>query len=63
MISLLLTLMNAPIQQLAQLYDSTFTLLGLGLRDSLVLIGGSALLGYCGAHVAVGRHLREIEPR
>lgn len=55
--------LNAPVQRLAELYQSSFRLSGLGLMGSLnlVLVGG--LLGLAGAWVAVSRHLGQIEPR
>ena len=55
--------LDTPVQRLAELYQSSFRLSGLGLMGSLnlVLVGG--LLGLAGAWVAVSRHLGDIEPR
>ena len=55
--------LNAPVQRLAELYQSNFRLAGLGIMGSLnlVLVGG--ILGLAGAWVAVSRHLGQIEPR
>ena len=63
MVNLLLALLDDPVQHLATLYGSTFRI---GLVDvnttSLLLIGGP-LLGWLGAWLATGRHIRAIEPR
>ena len=55
--------LDTPVQRLAELYQSSFRLSGLGVMGSLnlVLVGG--LLGLAGAWVAVSRHLGDIEPR
>ena len=55
--------LSAPVEQLAALYGSDFSLRGPGLIGSLnlVLIGG--VLGLTGAWLAVSRHLGAIEPR
>jgi len=55
--------LSAPVEQLAALYGSDFSLRGPGLIGSLnlVLVGG--VLGLIGAWLAVSRHLGAIEPR
>ncbi|MFZ5844765.1 MAG: permease-like cell division protein FtsX [Pseudomonadota bacterium] len=53
----------APVATLVNLYGSTFTLTGLGFAGALVLVLAGAALGLGGAWVAVGRHLRDVEPR
>lgn len=62
-VALGLWFMGEPVSRLTQLYDSAFQLQGLGVMGglNLVIIGG--LLGLAGAWLAVGRHLRAIEPR
>lgn len=55
-------LMEAPIHRLALLYHSDFRLHGLGFGSTLLLILVSASLGLLGAWIAVGRHLKDIEP-
>lgn len=57
-----LLVLDAPVRELAGLYGSDFRLQGLTLRDSLLLLGTGALLGWLGSWVAVGRHLGDIEP-
>jgi cell division transport system permease protein len=57
----LLTL-KEPVSELARLYLSDFEPTGLGLVGSLILLLTSLLLGWLGAWLAVGHHLREIEP-
>lgn len=54
--------LSGPIERLAGLYRSDFTLVGLGLEGVLALIIVAMLLGWLGAWVAVKRHLDDIEP-
>jgi cell division transport system permease protein len=57
-----LLLLDGPVQRLAGLYESNFSL---AVLDPLSLFGivlGGPLLGLVGAWFAVGRHLAEIEP-
>ncbi|WP_126452449.1 permease-like cell division protein FtsX [Sulfuriflexus mobilis] len=58
-----LWLLSGPINQLATLYDSRYTLAGLDLDSSLALLGASILLGLGGSWLAVTRHLNAIEPQ
>ncbi|MBU1691165.1 MAG: permease-like cell division protein FtsX [Gammaproteobacteria bacterium] len=62
-VSLGLQLLNVGIADLAKLYTAQFRLLPLGSVDILSLLLFSSLLGWLGAFLAVGRHLRRIEPR
>jgi cell division transport system permease protein len=57
-----LALLKTPIHALALLYNSDFILRGIDPVSALALLGGGALLGLVGSWLAVGRHLREIEP-
>jgi len=52
-----------PVDTLALLYQSQFSITGLGFGGfvALLLIGGS--VGLIGAWLAVGQHLRNIQPR
>ncbi|MEZ5498213.1 MAG: permease-like cell division protein FtsX [Steroidobacteraceae bacterium] len=56
-------LLRGPTLELALLYGSRFELTGPGLRQSGIVLGAAALLGWLGAYVAAARYLREIEPR
>jgi len=58
-----LLLLNGPVQQLAALYGSDFRLRGPGFSGALGLLGLGVALGLGGSWIAVGRHLRDIEPR
>ncbi|NOY63398.1 MAG: cell division protein FtsX [Gammaproteobacteria bacterium] len=55
-------LLSGPMQRLSLLYDSAFILQGLGFVSSLQLLLVAGLLGWLGSWLAVGRHLRAIEP-
>lgn len=63
LIQLSLLLLDSPVEQLVTLYNSQFELAGLGFVDTLLLLTISILLGLLGAWLAVGRHLRQIQPR
>ena len=57
-----LFLLNGPVSRLAGLYQSDFSLETLPLRLLGLLGAGGLLLGLLGSWLAVGRHLRAIEP-
>ncbi|MGI9260080.1 MAG: permease-like cell division protein FtsX [Gammaproteobacteria bacterium] len=57
-----LRLLISPTRTLADLYGSSFDIAGLTLSQTLLLLGGGAILGWAGAAIASGRHLRAIEP-
>lgn len=54
--------LNVTVQQLASLYQSDFALIGMPWPDGLTLVMGAMLLGLVGAWLAVGQHVRAIEP-
>lgn len=56
-------LLQDPVKQLSLLYYSQFELVTLDLLSSLALLLTGGLLGLIGAWLAVGRHLKEIQPR
>jgi cell division transport system permease protein len=62
LVSLSLTILSGPVERLTGLYQSQFELSGLDAATTGMLIGTSILLGLAGSWLAVGRHLRDIEP-
>ncbi len=62
LVALLVAWVGGPVQALVTLYGSAFVLAGLGIGGSLALVALGALLGLAGAWLAVGRHLRDVEP-
>jgi cell division transport system permease protein len=62
-VTLGLLVLGPPVRTLAGLYGSDYALTGLSLRESALLLGGGALLGWAGAGLAAARHLRAIEPK
>jgi cell division transport system permease protein len=63
LVSLALLLLSGPIGRLASLYGSRFEPQNLSPLLTLYLLACGALLGWLGSRLAVGRHLRAIEPR
>lgn len=62
MVELSLWVLAGPVNNLAGLYNSGFRLAGSDLTSVAAMLLGGMLLGLCGSWLAVGRHLREIEP-
>ncbi len=62
LIELSLSLLAGPVDDVAALYHSSFQLQGVDLQTLITLLGVGVFLGYFGSWIAVGRHLREIEP-
>ena len=62
LVSLSLSILSDPVERLTGLYQSQFALSGLDVKTTGMLIGTSILLGLAGSWLAVGRHLRDIEP-
>ena len=54
--------LNEPVMQMARLYGSQFSLSYPAPLTALAVIAGASCLGWLGAWIAVGRHLRELEP-
>lgn len=57
-----LLLLSGPVEKLAVLYHNSFELSRLDLSTALVLMASGVMLGLVGSWLAVGRHLRDIEP-
>jgi cell division transport system permease protein len=55
--------LERAVAALAAQYGSRFDLAGLGWREFGTLAGVSGILGWFGALISTGRHLRQIEPR
>ena len=55
--------LNGTVRELAALYQSDFELGNMPFTDGLMLLAGAMLLGLAGAWLAVGRHIRDIEPQ
>ncbi len=62
LVGIAIFLMGGPVKHLASLYGSPFKLHGLNAVTNIRFLAFSALLGLAGAWLAVGRHLRDIEP-
>jgi cell division transport system permease protein len=58
-----LLLLGPPVRAVAALYGSSFSLAGLSLPESGLMLLGGAFLGWAGAGLAAARHLRAIEPK
>jgi cell division transport system permease protein len=58
-----LLLLRGPAVALTASYGSPLLIHGLGWSGAGLLLGSSTLLGLTGSWLAVGRHLRAIEPR
>lgn len=63
LINISLYWLDGPVRSLASAYASDFSLIGLSLSDSLLLLISSTLLGWFGAWIAVSRHLGKVEPQ
>jgi cell division transport system permease protein len=63
LIALALTLLEPPAARLAAAYGASFRPIGLAPREWFAVVGGGAALGFVGAWLAAGYHLRRIEPR
>jgi len=55
-------ILQGPVQQLAILYNSGFTLQGLSFREFCILTAAGGGLGLLGSWIAVDRHTRATEP-
>lgn len=62
-VAVAVALLAGPVQRIAGLYGSSFSLTGLGFSGGAGLLGAGVLLGWLGSFVAATRHLRAIEPR
>ncbi len=62
LVTLAVSVMGGPVQRVAGLYGSDFTLRGLGDWQWAWLLGASTLLGVIGSFIAATRQINQIEP-
>ena len=62
LVGLLIGLLSEPVSRLSFLYNSQFSLRGLDVETSFILLAAGVVLGLAGSWLAVGRHLQDIEP-
>ena len=62
LVSVVLLMLSGPVEKLTSLYQNSFQLSYLDFDTNLILLGTGITLGLVGSWLAVGRHLREIEP-
>ncbi|CAH0534747.1 Cell division protein FtsX [Vibrio stylophorae] len=55
-------LLDGAVAHLASLYDGNFSLIGLNLDETGLLLMVATIMGWLAAKMASNRHLREIEP-
>jgi len=64
LVNISLIIINDPLVHLSSLYESNLFSLGLmGIDTSVILLLSGCLLGLSGARIAVGKHLKDIEPK
>jgi len=59
LVHIALLFLVAPVNELASLYGSSFTISGMGVKMTLYILLFSSFLGLIGAWLAVGKHLRK----
>lgn len=62
-VTVVITVLGEPVQRIAGLYGSSFTLSSLGAEGAGILLGGGIALGWLGSFIAATRQLRGIEPK
>lgn len=63
LVNIALLWIDSPLDELLRLYNSDYNVAGFHAEAALTLPLFAALLGLAGAWVAVGRHLKDIEPQ
>lgn len=58
LVDILMLLLKDPIQHLTSLYNSQYSIIGIGLANTLILLGSSMFLGFLGSWLAATRHLK-----
>lgn len=59
LVDILLIILKEPLYHVATLYQSSFQLKGIGLSNTLILLGSSMLLGLLASWLAVTRYLKK----
>jgi len=62
LLSLALQFLKQPVNRLAELYASEFSLANLTISETLIMLACGIFLGIFGSWISVQRHLRTIEP-
>jgi cell division transport system permease protein len=62
LLSLALQLLKQPVNRLAELYASEFSLANLSTTETLIMLACGIFLGIFGSWISVQRHLKTIEP-
>jgi cell division transport system permease protein len=62
LVAVAVAILSNPVARLAALYGSQFSLKGLDVRSSLVVLGVAALLGWLGSWLAASHHIQAINP-
>jgi len=62
LVAISMWVLNGPVEKLAGLYQNDFSISGLNLQTTGILLLSSILLGLIGSWITVSRHLRDIEP-
>ena len=60
---LIILLLQAPINEFANSYKTSFLLYELNNKESAILVVGTAVLGWLAARLSVNRHLYKIKPK
>jgi cell division transport system permease protein len=55
--------LDQAVRELSGQYGGSYRMIGLDARGVGALAGAGAVLGWLGALISTGRHLRQIEPR
>mgnify|MGYP000070411678 FL=1 len=63
LVQITLLWVGSPMDELASLYESEYSLIGIGFSNALILPVFAGLLGLMGAWLAVSRHLNDVDPQ
>jgi cell division transport system permease protein len=58
LVDILMLFLKEPVHNLTSLYNSQYLIEGIGLINTLILLGSSMFLGFMGSWLAVTRHLK-----